>query len=176
MEDNNKDTVQGGELEKETPEKTYTKEDIDNSFNACMKKASKEWQKDEKYQEFMNWKKSNQTENDKINELTQNNTTLANEKAGLESQIKLLQAQIQVSNSDVKKEFSKFVTSEVLEMVDDTTDFETALKKYKKDNPQYFGEMQIKKTQTAPSLNSGIGRGTTTNDIMNGLLRSSRQI
>lgn len=175
MEDN-KDIVKDGEVKQETTEKTYTKQDIDNSFNAGMKKASKEWQNDEKYKEFMAWKKSNQTENDKINELTQNNTTLANEKVGLENQIKLLQAQIQVNNSDVKKEFSKFVTSEVLEMVNDTTDFETALKKYKKDNPQYFGEMQIKKTQTAPSLNSGIGRGTTTNDIMNGLLRSSRQI
>ena len=175
MEDNNKDT-KVEELEKETPEKTYTKEDIDNSFNAGMKKAIKEWQNDEKYKEFMNWKKQNQTENDKINELTQNNTTLETEKAGLESQIKLLQAQIQVNNSDVKKEFSKFVTSEVLEMVNDTTDFETALKKYKRDNPQYFGEMQIKKTQTAPSLNSGVAKGTTTNDIMNGLLRSSRQI
>jgi len=175
MEDN-KDIVKDGEVEQEPTEKTYTKQDIDNSFNAGMKKASKEWQNDEKYKEFMAWKKTNQTENDKINELTQNNTTLANEKAGLENQIKLLQAQIQVNNSDVKKEFSKFVTSEVLEMVNDTTDFETALKKYKKDNPQYFGEMQIKKTQTAPSLNSGVGRGTTTNDIMNGLLRSSRQI
>ena len=85
MEDNKDTKVE--ELEKDTPEKTYTKEDIDNSFNAGMKKASKEWQKDEKYQEFMNWKKSNQTENDKINELTQNNTTLANEKVGLENRV-----------------------------------------------------------------------------------------
>ena len=175
MEENNKDT-KVEEVAEETTEKTYTKQDIDNSFNAGMKKASKEWQNDEKYKEFLAWKKQNQTENDKINELTQSNNNLANEKAGLENQIKLLQAQIQVNNSDVKKEFSKFVTSEVLEMVDDTTDFETALKKYKKDNPQYFGEMQIKKTQTAPSLNSGVGKATTTNDIMNGLLRSSRQI
>lgn len=172
----NKDIVKDGEVEQETTEKTYTQKDIDDSFNAGVRKANSDWQKDEKYKEFLAWKKQNQTENDKINELTQNNTTLANEKAGLENQIKLLQAQIQVNNSDVKKEFSKFVTSEVLEMVNDTTDFETALKKYKKDNPQYFGEMQIKKTQTAPSLNSGVGRGTTTNDIMNGLLRSSRQI
>ncbi len=170
MEDNKDTKVE--ELEKETPEKTYTKEDIDNSFSAGMKKAIKEWQKDEKYQEFVNWKKQNQTENDKINELTQNNTTLANEKAGLENQIKLLKAQIQVNNSDVKKEFSKFVTSEVLEMVDDTTDFETALKKYKKDNPQYFGEMQIKKTQTAPSLGGGT-KSETVNDIFNNLIRGN---
>ena len=170
MEDN-KDT-KVDELEKETPEKTYTKQDIDNSFNAGMKKASREWQNDEKYQEFMNWKKQNQTENDKINELTQNNTTLVNEKATLENQIKLLQAQIQVNNSDVKKEFSKFVTSEVLELVNDTTDFETALKKYKKENPQYFGEMQIKKTQTAPNLSGGT-KPITVNDIFNELIRGN---
>jgi len=175
MEENNKDTVQGGEVV-ETTEKTYTQQDIDNSFNAGVKKAKTEWQKDEKYKEFLEWKKQSQSNDDKIDELTQNNTTLTNEKAGLERQIAMLEAQIQVNNSDVKKEFAKFVTSEVLEMVNDTTDFETALKKYKKDNPQYFGEMQIKKTQTAPSLNNGVGRGTTTNDIMNGLLRSSRQI
>jgi len=171
---NDKDTVQGGELEQEAP-KTYTQEDLDNSFNAGVRKANSDWQKDEKYKEFIAWKKSSQTENEKINELIQNNTTLANEKASLEKQIALLEAQAKVGSTDVKKEFARFVTSEVLEMVNDTTDFDTALKRYKKDNPQYFGEMQIKKTQTAPSLNSGVGRETTTNDIMNGLLRSSRQ-
>ena len=173
MEDN-KDIQQDGELEKGTPEKTYTQQDIDNSFNAGVKKAKTEWQKDEKYKEFLDWKKQNQTENEKINELTQSNTTLANEKAGLEKQIALLEAQIQVNNSDVKKEFAKFVTNEVFEMVNETTDFETALKKYKKENPQYFGEMQIKKVQTAPNLNGGVTQPNTTNSIMNDLIRNAR--
>ena len=175
MEDNNKDTAQGGEVEIETPEKTYTQQDIDNSFNAGVKKAKTEWQKDEKYKEFLDWKKQSQSNDDKINELTQSNTTLANEKAGLEKQVAMLEAQIQVNNSDVKKEFAKFVTSEVFEMVNDTTDFETALKKYKKDNPQYFGEMQIKKIQTAPNLNGGTTQPNTTNAIMNNLLRGARE-
>ena len=174
MEDN-KDTVQGGEVEKETTEKTYTQQDIDNSFNAGVKKANSDWQKDEKYKEFLAWKKQNQTENDKINELTQSNTDLTNANAGLTKQIKLLEAQIQVNNSDVKKEFAKFVTSEVFDLVNDTTDFETALKKYKKENPQYFGEMQIKKVQTAPNLNGGTAQANTTNSIMNSLIRSVRE-
>lgn len=173
MEDNNKDTAQGGEVEIETPEKTYTQQDIDNSFNAGVKKAKTEWQKDEKYKEFLDWKKQSQSNDDKINELTQNNTTLANEKAGLEKQVAMLEAQIQVNNSDVKKEFAKFVTSEVFEMVNDTTDFETALKKYKKDNPQYFGEMQIKKVQSAPNLNGGIAQSNTINDYFNNLIRGN---
>ena len=84
-----------------------------------------------------------------------------------------LKAQLQMSGSGVKKEFSKFVTSEILAQVDDKKDFETVLKDYKKDNPQYFGETTVKKTQTSPSLGGEGSQGTTTNDIMNNILRGS---
>lgn len=85
-----------------------------------------------------------------------------------------LKAQLQMSGSGVKKEFSKFVTSEILAQVDDKKDFETVLKDYKKDNPQYFGETTVKKTQTSPLLGGEGSQGTTTNDIMNNILRGSR--
>ena len=42
-----------GEPAKEETTKTYTQEDLDNSFNAWRKKASQDWQKDEKYKEFI---------------------------------------------------------------------------------------------------------------------------
>ena len=42
-----------GEPAKEETTKTYTQEDLDNSFNAGRKKASQDWQKDEKYKEFI---------------------------------------------------------------------------------------------------------------------------
>ena len=104
---------------------------------------------------------------EKINELTNTNASLTNE-------IKLLKAQIQVDNSNCKKEFSKFVTSEVMSLVNDTIDFESALKDYKKNNPQYFGETVITKTQTAPSLNNGGTQPQTTSTIMNNILRGAR--
>ena len=47
----------------------YTQEDIDNSFNAGVKKAKTDWQKDEKDKEFLEWKKSNQNDSEKIAEL-----------------------------------------------------------------------------------------------------------
>ena len=87
--------------------------------------------------------------------------------ASLTNEIKLLKAQIQVDNSNCKKEFSKFVTSEVMSLVNDTNDFESVLKDYKKNNPQYFGETVITKTQTAPSLNNGGTQPQTTSNIMN---------
>ena len=168
MENDNKDTnqISGEVVDKETT-KTYTKEDLDNSFNAGVRKASTDWQKDEKYKEFLEWKKTNQNDSEKIAELETSKASLSNE-------LNQLKAQIKVNESDVKKEFSKFVTSEVLSLVNDTTDFETALKDYKKNNPQYFGEVIVKKVQTSPNLNGGASQPLTTNQIMNDILRSKR--
>ena len=154
------------ETVKEETAKTYTQQDLDNSFNAGRKKASHDWQKDEKYQEFLEWKKTNQNDSEKIAELQANNENLKKEND-------LLKATNEVAKSEVKPEFLKFVTSEVMSMVDETTDFDTALKNYKKDNSQYFGEVVVKKVQTSPNLNNGGNKVATTNDIMNGMLRGS---
>lgn len=83
-----------------------------------------------------------------------------------------LHAQLQMSGQNVKDEFSKFVKSEVLSMVDDNTDFETALSSFKKNNPQYFGETQVIKTSSSPSLVSD-NQPTTSNNIMNDIIRNS---
>lgn len=163
--DNNQGNVASTPTE---PQKTYTKEDLDNSFNAGVKKASTEWQKDENYKEFMKWKETKKSDSEKMAEIQTNFNNVSNEN-------KYLKAQLEVSNSDVKKEFSKFVTSEVMELVNDTTDFATALKDYKKNNPQYFGEMVVKKVQSSPNLNNGGNQGTTTNSIMNDILRGRRK-
>lgn len=151
MEDN-EDIIEqdDGEMENETPQRTYTEEDIQNSFNAGVRKASSEWQRDERYKEFLAWKESNQDDTDRINELLSDNDDLLSENDILWQEIDQLNAQIAVNNSDVKKEFSRFVTSEVLDMVDENTDFDQALKEFKRNNPQYFGETVIRKIQTAP--------------------------
>lgn len=84
-----------------------------------------------------------------------------------------LKTQLQMSDSNVKKEFMKFVTSEISSRVNDETDFTTALENYKKENPQYFGDTVVKKVQTSPSLNAGGVQPQSTNDIMNDILRGA---
>ena len=101
-----------------------------------------------------------------------NNKSLENLKS-LTNENKDLKAQLQMSDSNVKKEFMEFVTSKVSSQVNDETDFATALENYKKENPQYFGETVVKKVQSSPTLNGG-SQETTTNDIMNDILRSSK--
>lgn len=167
MEDNKDVQTTENEVEKETT-KTYTKEDLDNSFNAGVKKANSDWQKDEKYKEFLEWKKTSQSDSEKMAELQTNYTNVVSENT-------LLKAQLKIADSGVKKEFAKFVTSEVMSLVNDTTDFDTALKNYKKGNPQFFGETVVKKVQTSPVLNNGGNQPQSTNNIMNDLLRGARK-
>lgn len=162
--ENNTDTQVVDNVVQEETTKTYTKEDLDNSFNAGVKKASTEWQKDEKYKEFLAWKKTSQSDSEKMAELQTNYTNAINENT-------LLKAQLKIADSDVKKEFAKFVTSEVMSLVNDTTDFDTALKEFKKSSPQYFGETVVKKVQTSPSLNTGGNQPQTINQVMNDFIR-----
>ena len=124
-----------------------------------------------------------QTLQDKIKEheetITKLNSTIEDNNKSLESlqtltnENKDLKAEIQMNGSNVKKEFSKFVRSEVMANVKDDIDFTTALETYKKDNPQYFGETVVKKVQSSPSLNTGGNQPQTTNNIMNDIIRGS---
>lgn len=120
-------------------------------------------------EEVNNYKSQIDELNGKIEE---NNKSLENLQT-LTNENKDLKAQVQMSGSNVKKEFSKFVTSEVMSNVNDETDFETALKNYKKENPQYFGDTVVKKVQSGPTLNGGGTQPQTTNDIMNNVLRGA---
>lgn len=175
MEDN-KDTVNVEKVEEskqeESTEKTYTKEDLDNSFNAGVKKANSEWQKDEKYKEFLEWKKSSQNDTETIAELQAEIERIKEEKTSLNKEYEHLKNTQKVKDSEAKPDFVRFITSEVMANVNESTDFDTALKKFKNENPQYFGEVVIKKVQTSPKLNNSNG-GTSTNSIMNDIIRNS---
>lgn len=113
------------------------------------------------------------------NNIKELNNSIAEKEKSLENfsnvtnENKDLKAQLQMSKSNVKKEFSKFVTSEIMSKVDNEHNFESVLEDYKKENPQYFGDTVVKKVQSSPSLNGGTPKEPTTNDIMNDILRGS---
>lgn len=113
-------------------------------------------------------------------QITELNSTIETNNKSLENlqtltnENKDLKAEIQMNGSNVKKEFSKFVRSEVMANVNDETDFTKALETYKKDNPQYFGDVVVKKVQSSPSLNTGGTQPQTTNNIMNDIIRGAK--
>lgn len=165
METENKDVQVTEEKVEETTEKTYTHDDVDNSFKAGYKKAKSEFEKSEEYKSYQEWKKNSQNDSEKLKNLQTSYEQLAKEN-------QLLKATNEVAKSDVKPEFLKFVTSEVMNMVNDSVDFDTALKNYKKESPQFFGETVVKKVQSSPTLTGG-NQPISTNDIMNNILRGA---
>lgn len=117
--------------------------------------------------------------NDYESKLSELNSTIDNNNKSLENLQTLtnenndLKAELQMNGSNVKKEFSKFVRSEVMSNVNDDINFETALENYKKDNPQFFTDTSvIKKVQSSPVLSGGT-QPKTTNDIMNDFIRNA---
>lgn len=110
---------------------------------------------------------------EELNSTIENNTNELKNFQDVTNENKDLKAQLQMSDSNVKKEFSKFVTSEIMSRVNDDNDFASVLKSYKEENPQYFGESVVHKVQTSPTLNGGTAQPQTTNSIMNDLLRSA---
>lgn len=166
--ENNEDVKTTEEKVEETTQKTYTVEDVNNSYKAGVKKARAELEQSEEYKKYQDWIKEHQNDGEKIKNLETSNLNK-------DKRIMDLEAQLELKDSDVKPEFIKFVKSEVLSMVNDDTDFATALKNFKKDNAQYFGKVQIKKVQTSPGLNNGGNQPQTTNQVMNDLLRGTRK-
>lgn len=162
--ENNTDVQVTENVEKETTQKTYTVEDVNNSFNAGVKKAHADLQKDDNYKQFLNWQKNNQNDGEKIKNLESEIANIKNENAQLKVSIKM-------KDSNVKPEFTEFVTSKVMSMMNETTNFDEALKTLKKDAPQYFGETVVKKVQTGPSMQNG-QQPQNTNEIMNNFIRN----
>lgn len=107
-----------------------------------------------------------------LNSKVETNSKNLEDLQSLKDENKDLHAQLQMSGQNVKDEFSKFVKNEVLSMVDDNTDFETALSSYKEEHPQYFGETQVIKTSSSPSLVND-NQPKSTNNIMNDIIRNS---
>ena len=125
-----------------------------------------------KIDDFNNQITSYKTTIDELNSKVESNSKSLEDLQNLKNENIDLNAQLQMSKKNVKDEFSKFVKSEVLSMVDDDTDFETALNSFEEKNPQYFGETQVIKTQSSPSL-VGDNQPQTSSSIMNDIIRNS---
>lgn len=147
-------------------------EKIDSIMAEYGKNVSRYTEEIDKFKESEKTYKTQITElNAKIDESNKSLENLQN----VTNENKELKTQIQMSNSKVKKEFEKFVTSEIMANVDEEHDFESVLDNYKKENPQYFGDTVVKKVQSSPVLSGGTPQPKTTNDIMNNIIRGIKE-
>ena len=85
-------------VEGETTQKTYTVEDVNNSYKAGVKKARAELEQSEDYKKYQDWVKEHQNDGEKIKNLETSNLNKDNRLMDLE-------AQLELKDSDVKPEF-----------------------------------------------------------------------
>ncbi len=141
-------------------EKTFTQAELDRIVQREKAKASKGKPSKEEWAEFQEYKKSKQTDSEKIADLQKRHDELAAENAALKNSSAAVAA-------GCKPEFSEFVVHKVSQM---DGEFSDNLEAFKAENPQYFGgnEKPEKPTVTlgtSPKISGG-NSGMTRDEIV----------
>ena len=176
--DENKGTVEDGNIEETgkvgtqanqnkdegKAEKTYTQEE----YNALDRKLKAKYEK--KYSgidiaKYNEWVESQKTAEQKQAEKEAEYQRILNENKSLKNEKAVIEA-------GVKKDFVRFVSSEVSQM---EGDFSENLAKFLKENTQYTSTKEVIKTVgTSAKLDGTTRTENTTNQIMNDIIRSAR--
>lgn len=154
-------TTPAGDVGNGGTEKVFTQAEVDRIVQERLSRA-KNQPDEQELADFRKWKSSQKTQ-------AQKDAESAAALAAANAEIAKLKAQSKVSAAECKPEFAEFVTAQVLAM--GGKDVDADIKAYKKDHPQYFGPAVVVKKSSSPSLSGNSGGDTTTNDIMNDLLR-----
>lgn len=156
-------TQDNGNKDEGKPFKVFdTEEEYQNAVNKMFR--SKLPPKEE-FEEFKTWKESQKTEQQKFADLQVELEKSKNSNSSYEHLIEVI-------DSGVSKEFREFVSDKVGRM---EGEFTKNLKDFLKNNPKMLESTQpIKTVNTAPKMNGTTNNLNSTNQIMNDLIRSSR--
>ncbi len=157
--ENNTGTVT--ETEQNT-EKTFTQADIDASYQAGITKANSDWSKSDEYKAFKIWQDNQKSEAERL-------SAERAETAKIKRENDIFRAEKKAFKAGAKSEFAEYVGEKVLAM---DGDFDSNLAKYKKDNPQFFGESVVRRVSSSPQFETGGKLSQNTNDIINNGLRT----
>ena len=157
-------TQANGNKDEDNAEKTYTQEE----YNALDRKLKAKYEK--KYggidiAKYKEWLESQKTAEQKQAEKEAEYQRILNENKSLKNEKAVIEA-------GVKKDFVRFVSSEVSQM---DGDFSENLAKFLKENTQYTSAKEVIKTVgTSAKLDGTTRTENTTNQIMNDIIRSAR--
>lgn len=139
-----------------------TEEDYNNAVNKILRGKLPP---KEELEAFKTWKESQKTEQQKFADLQVELEKSKNSNSSYEHLIEVI-------DSGVSKEFREFVSDKVGRM---EGEFTKNLKDFLKNNPKMLESTQpIKTVNTAPKMNGTTNNLNSTNQIMNDLIRSSR--
>lgn len=144
------------------PEKTFTQDQVNQMIADRVAREKRNLPSDVDMKEFREWKKSRQTDAEKM-------AALEAELTKAKAELTLANNTSAVSNAECRPEFTEFVTDRVSKM---EGDFEKNLASYKKEHPQYFGgAVNTRTLSSSPRMSGNATQDSDFNSKMNEALR-----
>lgn len=151
-----------------TPAKTFTQDEVDAIVSKRLAKAMKGVPNDEELSAYRSWKESQQTEQERWNNLTKERDTANGKVSSLTAELEQAKRDNYILSKGLTGDEAEFIAFKAAKMVDDKTTFEAAV-------DQLTAEREKKPAfdWTAP-----VGGGSAkpnVNDVMNSIIRGARK-
>jgi hypothetical protein len=108
-------------------EKTFTQADVDKMIQSRLDRERKKMPSEEELTAFRTWKDSQQTEQDRMNNITKERDTAVSNLSAANAKIEQLEHERYVSSKGFTGDEAEFITFKAAKMVDDKTTFEQAV-------------------------------------------------
>lgn len=132
----------------ESSEKTFTQDDVDNIVKKRLEQERKKMPSKEEQEEFKKWQEAQKTAEEKQAEKEKQFNQL-------QSELNLYKNKEKVTKAGIDAQFAEFAVFEVSKLVNETTDFDTALNSWIETNQQYKAGAEPKQSQS-----TGLRQGT----------------
>lgn len=143
-EENTQNVEKQVETTQEPAQKTFTQKEVNEIIKSRLERERKKFPSEDDLKGYQDWKKAQQTEQEKYQELN-------NQYEKLKKEYTTFKNYNLVKNENVNEMFIEFIIDKVSKQ---DGDFEENLKVFKKDNPQFFYTNKFIKMSTAPNLES----------------------
>ena len=143
-EENTQNVEKQVETTQEPAQKTFTQKEVNEIIKSRLERERKKFPSEDDLKGYQDWKKAQQTEQEKYQELN-------NQYEKLKKEYTTFKNYNLVKNENVNEMFIEFIIDKVSKQ---DGDFEENLKVFKKDNPQFFDTNKFIKMSTSPNLES----------------------
>ena len=108
-------------------EKTFSQADVDKMIQSRLERERKKMPSEEELTAFRTWKDSQQTEQDRMNNITKERDTAVSNLSAANAKIEQLEHERYVSSKGFTGDEAEFIAFKAAKMVDDKTTFEQAV-------------------------------------------------
>lgn len=159
------ENVQSTETTANEQEKTFTQADVDALIQKRLDRERKKYPNEEELSAFRSWKESQQTEQERWNNLTRERDESRAALSAAQAELEQIKHEKYVLSKGLTGDEAEFIAFKAAKMVDDKTTFEQAVDALTADRKKTTFDW------TAPV--GGGSKKTGENDVMNALIRGA---